>query len=841
MPHYAREERHEETNPARTTMLRLRLAVVAIVLVEAGCDARANGPPLKAGSGGAANGEAGIDSGSGNPEGGSHDGTLEGGRSGSGTDAGGPGSDMDASVDSRRCGNGFVDADEQCDDGNTKNGDGCDNNCLFSCTVEHAELCSDHNVCNGAETCSDEHVCLPSKERLQDGVICGVAQKCNGGRCVDAPTDCGDGLVEKGEECDDSNGVDGDGCDDCMFSCSSTEPARNCRSADPCPGNAQCDDRTHTCKAGTPLADLTSCGEGKACIGGVCTDHYCGNGAVDTGEECDDGNQTDDDGCERTCKFTCVATDAARDCHSDNSCIIGGTCDSQTHRCSPSQQKPAGTACAGGGNCVYGNCLKAVCGDGIVAQNIETCDDGNQVDGDGCDRNCKASCTLAATDCVARTPICQTATCAAGVCSSTASQEGNVCSTTAGKAVCKAGACTAGVCGNGTIESGETCDDGNKVGGDGCETSCQPSCLSNAGCDDGDPCNGLETCIAVSGTAGAKKCTRTAALKDGTACGTKQICLRGSCRPSFCGDSFTDASVGEECDPPNNVGCDSKCKAEESCDPSGTWAVKTDLTVSWGGDTGVLEKGTGEIDQWALLSVNPTSSGTAFTAMLKPCALIVPDFHSMPQYGGEWYGLTFPDAAFDSSKMPIFDVEGTLSNLVPGAALAIRSTAVSIGLSIVPPATSFDPWPAAYTDLIPANGYTTTDVDQDGHPGITALAKTGARSDGAPYMGIIYDINSPHTIDNPGRATKLYLAIRQITSLTGKLESCNLVTGSMNGTNDNHVLGCLTDTGAECASTSAKADLLDYVRPIYNVLSGTFSAARLDASKTCAAVRAKVP
>ena len=72
---------------------------------------------------------------------------------------------------------------------------------------------------------------------------------------ADVPAVCGNGVVEGGEECDDGNLVDGDGCD---ASCS--------------------------------LDGVTSDG--------------CGNGIVEGSEECDDGNATPGDGCEPECTLT---------------------------------------------------------------------------------------------------------------------------------------------------------------------------------------------------------------------------------------------------------------------------------------------------------------------------------------------------------------------------------------------------------------------------------------------------------------------------------------------------------------------------------------------------------
>jgi len=64
------------------------------------------------------------------------------------------------------------------------------------------------------------------------------------------------------------------------------------------------------------------------------------------------------------------------------------------------------------------------CGNGTIEGN-EKCDDGNLIDGDGCDSNC--------------TPT---------------------------------------GCGNGIVTAGEQCDDGNLIDGDGCDSNCKPSiCL----------------------------------------------------------------------------------------------------------------------------------------------------------------------------------------------------------------------------------------------------------------------------------------------------------------------------------------------------------------------------
>jgi len=75
------------------------------------------------------------------------------------------------------CGDGVIQVEEACDDGNVANGDGCNSSCLVE----------PNRVCTGE----------PS--------VCVVA--------------CGDGTVQRewGEACDDGNDFDGDGCSACQM------------------------------------------------------------------------------------------------------------------------------------------------------------------------------------------------------------------------------------------------------------------------------------------------------------------------------------------------------------------------------------------------------------------------------------------------------------------------------------------------------------------------------------------------------------------------------------------------------------------------------------------------
>ncbi len=134
-------------------------------------------------------------------------------------------------------------------------------------------------------------------------------------RYAGAPAVCGDGMLEPGEECDDGNAIDGDGC-----------PA--------------------TCHLGP----------------------RCGDGFVDAGEECDDANTDDGDRCASTCHIIRRCGDGYYDPPAEQ-CDDGNTVDGDG--CSSTCQRTA------------------VCGNG-VREYGEACDDGNTSNDDCCSSTCGA-------------------------------------------------------------------------------------------------------------------------------------------------------------------------------------------------------------------------------------------------------------------------------------------------------------------------------------------------------------------------------------------------------------------------------------------------------------------
>ncbi len=146
------------------------------------------------------------------------------------------------------CGNGILEsaAGEQCDDGNTSVGDGCDDSCITEVCgngiVQAGEQCDDGNTAN-------DDACLND---------CRLAT-------------CGDGIVYSGvEQCDDGNTIDGDCCSSlCQFETSGSACAADANECtfDVCDGAGTC---VH------PPADGQSCDDGNQCtVSDTCTAGQC--------------------------------------------------------------------------------------------------------------------------------------------------------------------------------------------------------------------------------------------------------------------------------------------------------------------------------------------------------------------------------------------------------------------------------------------------------------------------------------------------------------------------------------------------------------------------------------
>jgi len=227
------------------------------------------------------------------------------------------------------CGNGIVEAGEQCDDGNAVNTDACRNGCILP-------LCGDGIVDSG-EQCDDGNAVN--------------ADACRNGCTLPF---CGDGLVDSGESCDGANlgGADCGGCagtvactPSCALNtsgctngiCSTTETCASC-AADCTAGGATCGNGI--CEAGGGENCLTCAADcngrqggkpnGRFCCGAAggignvgCSASQCGSCTTTTASTCcGDG----------TCAGTENSTSCSRDCGVAPSCG-DGACNGSETRC----------------------------------------------------------------------------------------------------------------------------------------------------------------------------------------------------------------------------------------------------------------------------------------------------------------------------------------------------------------------------------------------------------------------------------------------------------------------------------------------------------------------------
>jgi cysteine-rich repeat protein len=349
----------------------------------------------------------------------------------------------------------------------------------------------------------------PEAQSCPTGIYCPAGARCAARQAACIFDDCGDGVLQPGEVCDDGNILDGDGC-------------------------------SHDCQS----------------------DESCGNWIIDTavGEVCDDGNTLPGDGCAADCKSLEKCGDSRVDPGED--CDSGGESRGCNADCTWARHgdgkvnAAAGEACdgdgAGNGNgvdCLWqgcnANCTLSVHGDGWV----------NPLDGELCDGDGRGT---------GNHLNCQSATCNAD--------------------------CTPSRCGDGipNLDSGEDCDDGNLSNEDACRNDCRWNV-----CGDG--------LVNRAGTPPAEACDLGAENGNAVCAYGLSTCERcsASCTvlvpiTHYCGDGVVDATLGgEACDDPRSFVCGtcgaSTCQEVSLAAATGTITVAS--TAISDGDTLTIDDG----------------------------------------------------------------------------------------------------------------------------------------------------------------------------------------------------------------------------------------------------------
>jgi len=488
------------------------------------------------------------------------------------------------------CGNGAVEGSEECDDGNTDNFDACRNDCTLPYCgdgiADAGEQCDDGNT-NNLDSCRNDCT-LPY---CGDGIL-DVGEACDDGNannldgCRNGCTlpYCGDGIVDAGEGCDDGNNANGDGCSascadeycgdgavnnlpfevcelpgtlnsllcaqstqdcDAMNRTGTRDAYGNCNGACGCnPDNftyacvkgscgatcavdADCNDNnTHT----ADNCDLSEC----ACIHTYIP--YCGDGIVDAGEGCDDGNNANGDGCSAVClneycgdgvvnnlpfeicelpntlnNLLCSQTmqncdsmnrTGTRDAYGNCDAFCGCVPDSFTYNC---VKGSCGAECAVDPDCGPDTCSTTF-GDFCNGTKLTEYDsdkilDSTTVTGSA-DNYCSGGCTC--TDNEASCPAPPTNQyCVKGVCGAACAADADCddpdmhTADSCNLSGCQCEHVPIPYCGDGTVnQPSEECDDNNTNNFDGCRNSCiLPKCGDDIKdpaeeCDDGNAADG---------------------------------------------------------------------------------------------------------------------------------------------------------------------------------------------------------------------------------------------------------------------------------------------------------------------------------------------------------------
>ncbi len=168
----------------------------------------------------------------------------------------------------------------------------------------------------------------------------------------------------------------------------------------------------------------------------------CGNGLLESPEECDDGNRNNYDECPNDCRHS-VCGDGVREGIEQ--------CDDGNHI--NNDECPT-------------NCMLPFCGNGI-REGREECDDGNRNDLDSCPNDFE-NAVCGDSDREGREQC----------------DDGNLIDDDGCTNKCKLVRC-----GDGIIQSGEECDDGNKINTDACSNECRRAICGDGIVHKGDECD----------------------------------------------------------------------------------------------------------------------------------------------------------------------------------------------------------------------------------------------------------------------------------------------------------------------------------------------------------------
>jgi hypothetical protein len=400
-------------------------------------------------------------------------------------------------------------------------------------TCSSARMCDDGMYCNGQEDCIQGE-CVAGSSPCDDGVSCTIDMcdeaadscahmatdaLCDNGVACDGAEVCNPilGCTSMGVICDDGILCTTDICDPQTGACLHLPSDALCSDNQFCNGLEQCDPMTGDPTTGCVAGAMVQCSDGIPCTMDSCNEMTDGCDHAATNAACND-NQF---------------------CNGAEVCTPGVGCQpGQMVNCSDGLSCTVDACDNGLGACTH-TPNNAACNDGLDCNGMETC----------------SASGAAPSGCVVGTPIpCapDAVPCTVDACNETTNQ----CEHTPT---------------NGLCPMGQFC----VVAAGGC--SAAPPCQMNADCDDGNVCNGVETCNVVCQPGTPVTC------EDNVAC-TEDTCnpVTGACShtpfPGFCDDGL--ACNGTEtcnpaaggCAPGQQPDCDDGilCTLDTCAEPAGT-------------------------------------------------------------------------------------------------------------------------------------------------------------------------------------------------------------------------------------------------------------------------------
>jgi len=404
--------------------------------------------------------------------------------------------------------------------------------------------CNNQSMCiedlTASGLCSEEELCVTCQANVGEFYTsCSSSRRTVPGESLFPTYICGDGVLSRGEECDDGNTVSGDGCDSlCLIECGFHLDQR--QQVVPTWGDGLVV-LGENCDLGNK-SNASGCCEGLTMKGFLCSEYdgdfyspscrpACGDGIVVPHEQC----ETAFEGCSSSCALL-------PGWELPPQCLVPFPQTKEVLTCSYEQFQVENyierQVCS----------PRPICGDGLMV-GAEECDDNNTVSGDGCSASCTIEAHFSCLDIDLAHPI----------------------------SVC------APVCGDGFVVYPETCDDGNTVGGDGCSSTCttEPGfgcslhgerSVCKETCGDGyiltqvfDSSGKLVSCD-DGNTESYDGCSSECTVEEqlGFSCRSDPSHHNQSVCGAICGDGIR--ILSEMCDDGNTVrgdGCSGQCEVEE--------------------------------------------------------------------------------------------------------------------------------------------------------------------------------------------------------------------------------------------------------------------------------------